>query len=125
MRCVWPQRCHTPLTGGDPAQGNSRRLLESGPSPNNGWRAGNAAWETGFGSAAAASHGPLAPFLSLLQRALPTAISHGAAPRGQGCCSSGGLRHETLCTVGEKGCLDTSRTNWDLSMARGALNTRP
>lgn len=84
-------------------QGSSRRLLESGPSPNNGWRAGNAAWETGFSSAAAASHGPLAPFLSLLQRALPTAVSHGAAPRGQECCHPGGLGHETLCTVGEEG----------------------
>lgn len=62
---------------------------------NNGWRAGNAAWETGFGSAAA-SHGPLAPFLSLLQRALPTAISHGAAPRGWGCCCPDGLGHEAL-----------------------------
>lgn len=120
MRCVWPQHGHTPLTRGDPAQGNSRRLLESGLSPNNGWRAGNAAWETGFGSAAAASHSPLAPFLSLLQRALPTATSHGAAPRGQGCCFSGGLKHETLCTVGEEGCWDTSPISCDLSMARGA-----
>lgn len=85
-------RCHEMCTAsasphaahqGQPVQGSSRQLLESGPSPNNGWRAGNAAWETGFGSAAAASHGPLAPFLSLLQRVLPTALSHGAAPRGR------------------------------------------
>lgn len=74
MRCVRPRYGHTPVAGGQPERGSSCRLLESGPSPNNGWRAGNAAWETGFGSAAAASHGPLAPFLSLLQRALPTAI---------------------------------------------------
>lgn len=106
-------------------QGSSRQLLESGPSPNNGWRAGNAAWETGFGSAAAASHGPLAPFLSLLQRALPTAGSHGAAPRGRGCCRPGGLGHETLCTAGKEEGWDTSQPGWGLSMAWGALSTQP
>lgn len=66
-------RCHEVCTAsaslhtarrGRACVGQLRRLLESGLSPNNGWRAGNAAWETGFGSTAAASHGPLAPFLS-------------------------------------------------------------
>lgn len=57
-------------------------LLESGLALNNGWRAGNAAWETGFGSAAtAASRSPLAPFLSLLHRALPIATGHTEAMR--------------------------------------------
>lgn len=107
-RCARPQPRRTPLPGGRPVQARSRRLLESGPSPNNGWRAGNAAWETGFGSAAAASHGPLAPFLSLLQRALPTAISHGAAPRGWGCRRPGGLGHEAPLNLGQKQARDTS-----------------
>lgn len=125
MRCVQPQHRHMPLAGAEPVGGSSCRLLESGLSPNNGWRAGNAAWETGFGSAATASRGPLAPFLSLLQRALPTAIGRGAALRGRGCCRPGGLGHETLCTVGKEARRDTSWLGWGLSMAWGALSTQP
>lgn len=84
------------------------------------------AWETGFGSAAATtSHGPLAPFLSLLQKALPTAISHTAALKGWGCCRPCGLRHETLCTAGEERGWDTSQPGWGSIMAQEALNTRP
>lgn len=75
--------CTASVPGTEPMRVSSRLwLLESGLALNNGWRAGNAAWETGFGSAAAAaSRGPLAPFLSLLHRALPIAAGHAEAMR--------------------------------------------